>query len=201
MRKLYVCHYFKEEVCSYIGKCHVLLIEGHKCVGIATRKRITAENKLEIVEAYTKKLEPAISIGFRYQRSRQAILKLLKREGVDTSNHLWEETCFACGKKIMKRRCELRGRNRHYCDMECYGAALEAGNGHPYIENRQGQRIARKIVVQWYPSLKKTDIVHHENRNTFINLKWNLKVFASRGDHVRHHRGILVEPLWDGNKE
>ena len=41
-------------------------------------------------------------------------------------------------------------------------------------------------------------IVHHINKDCQDNRKKNLEVYACQRDHLRHHRGFQVTPLWSG---
>jgi hypothetical protein len=41
-------------------------------------------------------------------------------------------------------------------------------------------------------------VIHHKDRNTLNNNPSNLMVFRNQGDHIRHHRGFDVEPVWAG---
>jgi hypothetical protein len=40
--------------------------------------------------------------------------------------------------------------------------------------------------------------VHHKDSDNHNNELWNLAVFASTSDHLKHHHGHKIEPLWDG---
>jgi len=41
-------------------------------------------------------------------------------------------------------------------------------------------------------------VVHHKDDNNRHNDLANLAVFADQADHMRHHRGVAVDTLWDG---
>jgi hypothetical protein len=160
---------------------------------------LTQKQKVDIIQAYTEQLDTMVDLAKRYGRSRHGIWKMLKKAGVDTTKRKLVVSCSTCGKELKRTKGRIRKQPNHFCGYECYYAFLEAGNGNPYIQNRQGQRIAREKVSE-YIELKEGYIVHHEDRNTLNNTIYNLKVFRNQGDHVRYHRGFDVEPLWDGDK-
>lgn len=161
------------------------------------RARLTAKQKVDIIEAYDIQLETMISLAARYGVTRQAIHKILKRAEVDTTKHKYPVSCTTCGEITFRHKGQIRKRLHHFCSSKCYHAFLEAGNGFPYIESTHGRRIGRAIVSQFF-SLQEGHIVHHEDRNQFNNEPENLRVFATSGDHLRYHRGFDVEPIWDG---
>lgn len=162
-------------------------------------RQLTPKEKVNVIKAYTEQLTPMAELAKQYNRSRAGIWKLLTKAGVDTTKHKISVSCSTCGKEIKRTKSRIRKQINHFCNYECYYAFLEAGNGNPYVQNRQGQRIARMKAAE-YIELKDGYIVHHEDRNTLNNMIHNLKVFRNQGDHVRYHRGFTVEPLWDGSK-
>lgn len=161
--------------------------------------RLTPKDQVNIIRAYTEQLTSMIELAKQYGITRQGIRKVLKRSGVNTSKHKITVSCSTCGKEIIRNKCQIRKSLNHFCNHDCYYAFLEAGNGNPYIQNRQGQRIARKKVAELF-DLQSGNIVHHDDRNTLNNMLHNLKVFRNQGDHIRYHRGFTVEILWDGSK-
>ena len=161
------------------------------------RATLTSKQKVDIIESYQNQLTPMIELASTYGITRQAIHKILRRAGVDTSKHQLIITCSACGKSILRTKARIRRQLHHFCCRACYFSFLEAGNGFPYVQNGHGQRIAREIVKQHF-TLQEGHVVHHENRNTLDNRLENLRVFAGNGDHVRYHRGFDVNPLWSG---
>jgi len=159
--------------------------------------RLTRNQKVDIINAYSDDLVRMTTLAAQYGVSRQAIYKILKRAGADTKKQRLPVSCTTCGTEILRTKGRIRKQLNHFCSSECYFAFLEAGNGFPYIESRAGQKRARVIVGDHF-RLQNGHIVHHENRNTLDNRLINLKVFANNGDHVRHHRGFDVLPIWDG---
>lgn len=160
--------------------------------------KLTPKDQVDIIRAYTEQLTPMILLADQYGLTRQGIHKMLKKAGIDTTKRKWLVSCSTCGAEIERNRCDIRKQLNHFCCTECYYAFLEAGNGNPYIQNRQGQRIARVKVAELFDLLP-THIVHHEDRNTLNNQPWNLKVFRNQGDHIRYHRGFIVDILWEGS--
>lgn len=165
-------------------------------------KALTPSQQVDAIEAYQINLEPMQSIAARYGITRQAVYKLMVRNGVSTSGGAIPVTCSACGKEIHRARCQVRKRKNLFCDHKCYYAFLEAGNGNgPYKQNSQGQRIARSKVADVF-DLRPGHVVHHIDRNCLNNRLDNLMVFANQGDHIRYHRlgPDYAAPIWDGSK-
>ena len=160
--------------------------------------RLTNKEQVNIIKAYTEELVPMISLAKQYGVTRQAIWKLLNKYGHDTSKHQIPVSCTTCGNEILRTKGRIRKQFHHFCSEQCYFDYLKAGNGYPYIQSRHGQRLARSIVSK-YITLGTNHIVHHENRKCLDNRIKNLKVFRNQGDHIRHHRGFDVEPIWDGS--
>lgn len=162
--------------------------------------QLTNRQKVDIIHDYTINLVTMIELAKRYGKSRQAIYKIIKAAQVDTAKEGGIEVSCSCCQQIFRRhRCLIRKAKHVFCSNECYHAYLEAGNGRPYIHNRQGQRLAR-IEASRFIVLREGYVIHHEDRNTLNNDPHNLMVFRCNGDHVRHHRGFDVEPVWDGTK-
>ncbi len=160
--------------------------------------KINPNQYCDIVNAFSNQLESMVSIGKRYGVTRQTIHRVLSLSGVPIGESgKMAVTCAACGAGVVRYRSRIRKNKNHFCNMDCYSDYLEAGNGNPYIQNRQGQRIGRAIVSNYY-DLQPGQIVHHVDRNTLNNLPKNLMVFANQGDHTRHHRGFDVDPVWVG---
>lgn len=158
--------------------------------------RITSNDIVNIVHAYTVELVPMIELAKRYNVTRQAIYKVLRKAGIDTSKRLTPVSCTVCGNEMLRTRPRIRNQKWHFCDHKCYSAWLNAGGR--WIEWRQGSRIARSKVSEVF-GLQPGHIVHHENKNQYDNRIENLRVFRNQGDHVRYHRGFDVDPLWDGS--
>lgn len=160
------------------------------------QRRLTGKEQVDVVNAYTQDLEPMISIAKRYGVTRQGVFKILARAGVDTTKRKLPVSCTVCGTEIMRHKARIRKQLHHFCSGACYHAFLHTGNGNPLIMNRHSSRLAREIVSQYF-ALSPANVVHHEDRNQLNNILSNLKVFANQGDHVRHHRGFDVVPLWE----
>jgi len=175
----------------------------------------------DIIEAYTIDLWPLGEISDMLHVSRSAVWKLLRKHGVDTSNHKIIVSCTVCGKPIERTRKRVRKQLNHFCNADCYSAFLDAGKT-SYSKSGNSSRLARNIVAQWF-DLKSEHIVHHEDRNRFNNAQYNIKVFANQGDHIKYHHQKRdeyhnkitdkyreshirqnnlspVEPIWDGSK-
>lgn len=128
--------------------------------------------------------------------TRVAVWKRLKAAGIETRTAILTRYCAYCGAELQLQRCKVRASRRHYCNTDCYHAVRKARN---YVESRQGQRTARQIVSEHF-DLQPEHIVHHHDSNNLNNDVKNLAVFASQSDHMKHHHGNAVTPLWDGRE-
>ena len=163
--------------------------------------RLTDQEKVNIIQAYTVQLIPMIQLARKYGVTRQCIFKLLNKADIDTSKEAANisVSCTVCGEETKRLRCIVRKSHHIFCSKACYFAWLKHGNGNPLIMHRNSARQARAIVSKLF-ALQPGYIVHHEDRNQYNNYIPNLKVFANSGDHVRYHRGFIVPILWDGSK-
>lgn len=160
------------------------------------RVRLTDKQKVDIINAYQNELVPMIQLAKQYGVTRQAIYKIIKKAGVDTSKRKFAVSCTVCGKITYRPKCRVRERKHIFCSFDCYRAWLNS-LGDKYKPNRHGQRIARHVVSKHF-QLQQKHVVHHEDGNCLNNDVSNLRVFACQGDHIRYHRGFDVEPIWDG---
>ena len=130
--------------------------------------------------------------------SRPAVHKRLKNAGITAEQGTWVSVaCSFCGKAIRKRRGAWRKVEKPYCNPACYYADLENPGYKPW---RQGQRLARALVSQYF-TIPDGAVVHHKDGDNRNNDKANLAVYASNGDHVKAHRTRKpVDLLWDGIK-
>jgi len=163
-------------------------------------RRLTEREQVDIIHAYTVDLEPMISIASRYERTRQAIYKVLKKAKVDTTKHKILVSCDCCQEEIFRHKCVVRNRTHIFCSRGCFSAWLEASQQGVSVTWRQGQRIARKKVGEAF-DLSEGHVVHHQDRNHYNNRLDNLRVFRNSGDHSRFHRlgSDYVQPIWDGS--
>ena len=158
------------------------------------QSRVTTQH---IVGLYTDKHLTLQQIGDQVGMTRQGVLKRLRVAGVGREQGTWVEVvCSFCGADIRKRRAQWRKSEKYYCRPACYHAALENPGYKPW---RQGQRLARALIEQYY-RIPEGAIVHHKDGDDRNNDRANLQVLASQADHLRVHRknGEGVVPLWDG---
>jgi hypothetical protein len=164
---------------------------------------ITAEQKAEIVQLYSKKLIPMIELSKRFNISRHYVWKILNKNNINTSKAIAAHintNCFVCDKKINVVRCHYRKTLHNFCSRECFYKWLNRRDTiNPLISNRHGMRLARKIISDIF-DLQPEHIVHHEDRNDFNNNLSNLRVFKNQGDHVKYHRDFDIMPVFDGSK-
>ena len=162
--------------------------------------RLTSEQQVDIIYRYRHNLATMIELAIEHGVTRQAVWKFLKSVGVETIKGPVLVTCNACGKEILRTKARIRRTRRNFCNRRCYTAYLETGHGFGrYLPNRQGQRIARTVVSEFFKLLPGY-VVHHKDRNSLNNNPSNLMVFRNNGDHTRWHRGLRVDVdvLWDG---
>jgi hypothetical protein len=167
---------------------------------------LTEQDKEAIIKAYSVDLVPMIKLAEDYGVSRMAIHKMLNKRGVNTKKGAGGGTrvqakCTQCGKLHERTRSNFRGKNLLFCGHECYYTWLKNGGkeGTEFIAHRHSSRLARELVREVF-ALQPQHIVHHKDRDERNNKLSNLAVFASAGDHMKHHRGVKVEYLWDGAK-
>lgn len=161
------------------------------------RQRINTIEQVDIVNEYASHLTPMAELADKYAVTRQAVYKILKRAGIDTSKHKIPITCIACGTEVLRTKARIRRQTNHFCSTDCYHTFLQAS---PYIENRHQSRLARVKVSEFF-ALRPGHIVHHIDGNQFNNLIKNLIVFANQGDHIRCHRTGESNPIWQGSQE
>lgn len=158
--------------------------------------RFKAVKTQDIVVWYTRDHLTMEQIGKLTGMSRPAVWKRLRNAGITADQgELVDTSCDFCGAVVRKRRKQWHTSEKHYCNPECYHADLES---HGYKPWRQGQRLARALVSQYF-QIPAGAIVHHKDGDNRNNDKANLAVYAGNGDHVRVHRTSKhVEALWDG---
>jgi hypothetical protein len=162
------------------------------------RARRLGVTTLTLVELYSKQHLTLREIATKVGMSAQAICKRLRRAGVKATDGTWvTRDCEFCGKSIQVRRGVARRSIASYCNTECYYASRENLNYKPW---RQGQRLARALVAQYF-KLEPEHVVDHRDGDERNNNITNLRVYASQSDHMKMHHGkSVVVPLWDGSE-
>jgi hypothetical protein len=128
--------------------------------------------------------------------SGPGVWKVLQRCKVPTESGEWAIVqCTECHVSFRSRRARYRRTHRHFCSKKCY---MTNRHNPRYQKWRHGQRIARRIVKRYFPSLQSHHVVHHHDGNNHHNNVHNLAVFASQSDHMKFHHGCSVLLLWDG---
>ena len=140
---------------------------------------------------YEERLMTLQMIGDEYGVSRQAVLKYLRKHGVDTSDRLRDVKCVQCGKEMKRTRKRARVTKRPCCSPACYKELIKNPN---YQDSRQGCRIAHRVIEE-YVCPPENYISHHVDGDEFNNEKGNLWVFRTNADHMRYHRGGESEAL------
>lgn len=129
----------------------------------------------------------------RYSCSKAAVWHYLHRTRCRTNQARIPKSC-ACG-------CGRLHLRRKFATVECYYKTVMATiSMAPYVEWRQGQRIARHVVRATGFDLQPKHVVHHVDRDCRHNAASNLWVFASHGEHMSFHRGGDGTPIWKGYK-
>ena len=150
----------------------------------------------DVVAMFTQDHFTLRQIAIKVGMTHAGVWKRLKAAGIQREAGTWVRVlCSFCGNPKRKRRAAWRKTEKHYCNEACYFADLENPGYKPW---RQGQRLARAIVSQYF-ALPEGAIVHHKDGDNRNNDRANLAVYAGNGDHVRAHRTRKsVLPLWDG---
>jgi hypothetical protein len=156
-----------------------------------------SKRDLGIKEQYIK-LDRIGDIAEKHGISRQAVWKILRRLGVDTSSRQGtERQCPVCDSTIPVSRGDRKHHNS-YCSSICYRTYLST-LGETYKPSAYHSRLSRKAVIEAWPEYQPgVHIVHHIDKDCHNTSLSNLMVFANQADHLRYHRGIAVEPLWRG---
>ena len=152
----------------------------------------------DVVFMYTEHHWTMDEIGRFYGITRQAIYRYLKKAGVksEQGEHV-NVVCIVCDKEFTVTRKRYHKTKRYHCSKECYTITRINPD---FVSWRQGSRIARLIVSQYFP-LEDEHIVHHKDSNQRNFKIDNLMVFANQSDHLKYHHGnSKVIPLWDGIK-
>ena len=150
----------------------------------------------DVVVMYTVRHWTMQQIADQVGMSKAAISKRLKIWGIKIEDGEWVRlTCDFCGKEFRRTRARWRDKIEHFCSTECYYASRENPGYHPW---RQGQRLARAIVSQYF-KLEQENVIHHKDDDNRNNDRANLLVFFNQSDHMKFHHGKNhVTPIWDG---
>jgi hypothetical protein len=162
------------------------------------KKRVETQH---LVSLYTVQHLSSTEISLLTGLSRTAIKKRLNKAGISTNKGkggpCWIKcSCDYCGKPIEITRKRWRLAIEHFCCDEHYYSSRQKEKYHPW---RQGQRIARAVVSQFF-QLSSDNVVHHKDNDNRNNDKTNLAVFSNQSEHLRFHHGkSKVNPIWDGS--
>lgn len=154
-------------------------------------------NTDSMVRMYCDQHLTCAEIGLLVGMSRVGVWKRLQTAGVKAQEgERVVFKCDQCGESCWRHRRYWRSHRRRFCSEKCYFKALHNPDYNP---NRQGQRMARKVVSQHF-QLESKHVVHHEDSDTTHNEIGNLWVFRTQADHMAYERGSEVEPIWKGSK-
>jgi hypothetical protein len=151
-----------------------------------------------VIHAYTVQHLTCQEIGTLEGITRGAIAKILKTHGISSAQgERVTVKCGTCNKEFEVLRKRWRRTNMLFCSTACYYAK----RANPaYVQNRNGQRNARKAVMAAGWPLLKGQVVHHHDGNNKNNAVENLAVFESQREHMRFHHYGDAAPVWDGRQ-
>lgn len=153
------------------------------------QKQLTQKERSEIIFAFTKELAQITKLSKQYKVSRQAIYKLLKKNGIDTtSSGTITVKCDTCGAEISRHRCRVRKQQNHFCDQNCQTSFLAA---------RIGRQTMARLKVSEYFKLGPGNIIHFDDGNDWNTNIYNLAVFESQYDHILYHHNKSTMPIWE----
>ena len=152
------------------------------------QKQLTQEERSEIIFAFTKELAQITKLSKQYKVSRQAIYKLLKRNGIDaTASGTITIKCDTCGAEISRHRCRVRKQKNHFCDQVCNASFLKAVIGR--------QKMARLKVSEHF-KLGPGNMVHFDDGSDWNTNIYNLAVFKNQQEHILYHHDKSTKPIW-----
>lgn len=163
-------------------------LEDYLKFSLPHNKRRTVTN-VQIVDLYVKEHLTIREIGYKVGLSSFAVRARLKKLGIKKEDGLFVKVnCATCGNEIIKRRCQVRGRSRFYCNLDtCFALSRER-------PSRVESKLARAVVAQHF-RLQPEHIVVNKDGDTKNNDRANLMVIERRLD-PRQRKGLVV--LWDG---
>ena len=155
----------------------------------------------QLTSWYVSDRLPVAEIAERAGMSRAGVWKRLTRAQVlngETKRRVPPAlvSCATCRATVLRARFRVKRSRRQFCSNACYVTWL---SNEEYQGHRQGQRIARKVVGQFFILLEGY-VVHHCDSHNDHNEPINLMVFASQSDHLAwHHGNQSIRPLWRGD--
>lgn len=164
-------------------------------------KHIDNEIKADIIKGFTERMEPVIGLAEMWGLTRQAVYKILKQAGVDTTKGKIKISCSACGEEVLRPRSKIRDRKRIFCNQTCYSAYRSAAR-EVSTKRANWHRVSRRKIQVKFPGLKKAHVVHFIDGKVYNCMETNLMLFKNLGDHARWHRygeESGVEVLWRGD--
>jgi len=162
------------------------------------RKKLTPENIKEIIHSYEKLLIPMAEIGEKYGITRQRVWQILKEAGISKNGEI-EVSCEMCRKKFKKYRHRIRKNFHNFCSPECYykWRKIKSDKWKPWKHGL----LATKRIIQNYFVVQNGHVIFWVDGDKRNNSIENLKVFASKEDCLKFHKGFNITPLWDGSKK
>lgn len=143
--------------------------------------RLTADQKQEIIRAYTLGLESTGMIAKRYRVTPQSISYTLRKAGVEVNRGRLTVQCDNCGKDITKSRALVRKNKRNYCNADCRNEHVRSAD---LSRENWMMRRARKYVSDFY-NIKFEEVVFALDGNIGNMTPENIVVFRNIDDRNR----------------
>jgi hypothetical protein len=158
---------------------------------------MTNERLIELYQAGASWRTICAEAGLTRQRCHQKLRALgIRKRRLHSLKRCGYSDCQNLVKRTRALERNLGERSNRFCCVEHYYASRLNPR---FIYWRQGLRIARAEVARYFP-LEPQHIVHHADSDERNNTITNLWVFANSSDHMRHHHGRPVTPIWRGDR-
>lgn len=151
-------------------------------------------NAKQIITDYAQEYLPIKDIAENHKLSRQTIYKVLRDNNIKVSAKILIE-CSYCQEPRIKYRSQIRGRQDHFCNMDCRDGFMKVF----YEEsNLFTHRASFNVIGQVFPGLGEDHSIHYMDGDYRNNLHRNLRVFKTFRDHLDYHQKLKVKPVWSG---
>lgn len=160
---------------------------------------LTAADRSSIIHLYTVDHLSMREISTRVNRSPSSIRSVLIDSGVDTRRSVAgriQSSCAYCESSFTVFRSAAKRRRSLFCSVDCYSSWLQVRSEHI-------STVGLSTITLFYPKI--VDLPSppslHRIDGLLANISpRNLILFSSFLDHIRFHRGLEVEPLFDGRR-
>ena len=150
----------------------------------------------QIVNSYRSDLMPIKQISQVFSLSRTTIYRILDDANVALSSKVLR-VCRWCDEDIVRYRSLVRGHNHHFCSgKDCFAKYSALRKEHSLAS--PFNVLARAKIKQHFEGMQDLHIIHRIDDQIMNSDLSNILVFSNERDHIKHHRGEPVTPLWDG---